>query len=216
MTEQVNVFLEFYKSREYRKCREEIPLPVDTEVSREEEQAFIPKILQLALEAEVPRFYPNDIFGFNRSKKYSGRILPNRWRCGNITCDWMLLIQDGFRPVLSLIKEKLPLADAEAVLFYTAVKNCLDAILAFCEKYRHAAEKEGHVKLSAALARIPMEGASDLYEACLFQKLLIFALRYCFNDHITLGRFDQYMYPYYKKEKERGATEEEILTLLSL
>ena len=54
--------------------------------------------------------------------------------------------------------------------------------------------------LASALSRVPHKSAISLYEACLFQKIIIFALRTAGHDHITLGRFDQYMYPFYKKE----------------
>ena len=42
-------------------------------------------------------------------------------------------------------------------------------------------------------------------------KIIIYSLRASYVHHITLGRFDQYMYPYYVKSIESGSTDADIL-----
>ena len=44
-------------------------------------------------------------------------------------------------------------------------------------------------------------------------KIIIFTLRLYNISHVTLGRFDQYMYPFYKADIEKGISKEEILEL---
>ena len=51
------------------------------------------------------------------------------------------------------------------------------------------------------------------YEALVMMKIMIFALRIAGLWHITLGRFDQYMLPFYKADLARGVSPEEILEL---
>ena len=47
-------------------------------------------------------------------------------------------------------------------------------------------------------------------------KILHFSLRCCPYEHLTLGRFDQYMYRYYLHDVEKGARREELLETLEL
>lgn len=61
-----------------------------------------------------------------------------------------------------------------------------------------------------------MEGAREYYEALVTMRFMQFALRLSRMAHVTLGRFDQYMYPYYKASVEAGAAQEEILELTGL
>ena len=62
---------------------------------------------------------------------------------------------------------------------------------------------------------IATRGAASFYEACQFFRLLNFLLWINDNHHITVGRFDQYMYPYYKHDIEAGIlTEAEAYELL--
>ena len=47
-------------------------------------------------------------------------------------------------------------------------------------------------------------------------KIIIYTIRCAAFGHITLGRFDQYMYSYYLDEIKKGATRDEMLELLEL
>jgi formate C-acetyltransferase len=63
---------------------------------------------------------------------------------------------------------------------------------------------------------VPQNSPASFYEACVFQKILIFALRITKHDHITFGRFDQYMYPYFRADLDRGVSREALFETLEL
>ncbi len=91
----------------------------------------------------------------------------------------------------------------------------IDAVLALSDRYREEALKQGKTELAAVLERVPRYGATSFYEALQFFRILHFALWLEGNYHITVGRFDQYMYPYLKADMDKGLyTEETALELL--
>lgn len=81
------------------------------------------------------------------------------------------------------------------------------------DNYREEAKKSNNDKLYKTLLKIPHNGAEDFYEALVFMKFCIFALRLSGIPHLNLGRFDQYMYPFYLQSRAEGVSEEEIFEL---
>ena len=80
---------------------------------------------------------------------------------------------------------------------------CVDAVLAFADRLE-----------DPALSRTVREGAKTYREALCLLRLLHFVLWVSNTYHNTLGRFDQYMYPYYQADKQAGTlTDEEALHL---
>ena len=112
--------------------------------------------------------------------------------------------------------------------FYRAVLIALDAAMAYANQYaelaREMAAKEDNPKRKQELERIaevcewvPANPARDWWEA-LQSVWMTHLLIHCdvYNLANSLGRFDQYMYPFYKKSviEERTMTREEALELL--
>ncbi len=94
-------------------------------------------------------------------------------------------------------------------------KRMIDAVLDLADRYKEEAVKQGNSELAAVLERVPRYGASGFREALQFFRILHFSLWLEGNYHITVGRFDQYMYPYLKADMEKGLyTEESALELL--
>ena len=94
-------------------------------------------------------------------------------------------------------------------------KKMIDAILHLTKRYKEKAESMGRRDLSKILSRVPAYGAKSFREALQSFRIIHFALWYEGNYHITIGRFDKYMYPFLKNDLEKGVlTEEEALTLL--
>ena len=94
-------------------------------------------------------------------------------------------------------------------------KRVIDAILRLSDRYQKQAQAEGRLELAQILKRIPRYGAESFYEALQFFRILHFSLWLEGNYHNTIGRFDQYMYPYLKRDLEKGLhTEETALALL--
>lgn len=88
-------------------------------------------------------------------------------------------------------------------------KRVIDAIIELADRYCSLAQKEGKNELALVLKRVPRYGATSFYEALQFFRIIHFSLWLEGNYHITVGRFDQYMYPYFKTDIEKGILNEE-------
>lgn len=94
-------------------------------------------------------------------------------------------------------------------------QRSIDAILRLSDRYQEEARRQGREDLVAVLERVPRYGARNFHEALQFFRILHFSLWLEGNYHNTIGRFDQYMYPYLKADLEKGIhTEESAMELL--
>lgn len=226
MTDKVKAFLDELRSREYRKVRvdgdweeaskifEAVPIGLRNAVMTE-----------AMLHREVPYFLPGDRFGFNRTVKE----LPYDWTDkedgskqkqhtfdGNVTPNWKSVMERGLDDVLRQISALSEAADEEQRDFYEAMRRSTEAVLDLADRYRTAAVAEGYEELAVALGQVPHGAARSFYEACVFFKILIFAFRCSGMNHLTFGRFDQYMYDYYAQDLKRGVSHDELLETLEL
>ena len=184
----------------------------ETEQLSIEERRFL--LFQRAIREEKPVFYLNDIFGFNRYRRY----LPDagfNFGFGNITLDFATYLKKGFAGVKEEMESRWEHADEEARKFYGYFFRYYDECLSILERYKQAAVKENNTRFVAALAQVPLRGARDYYEALVSLRFLYFVLRFE-HPHITIGRFDQYMFPYAQASLRSGATLDEILELTEL
>ena len=83
-------------------------------------------------------------------------------------------------------------------------KREIDAIFDLCNRYRAEAERVGRTDVAQVLERIPHKGAQTLREALQFFRILHFSLWLEGCYHNTVGRFDQYMYPYFAGDLAAG------------
>ena len=91
----------------------------------------------------------------------------------------------------------------------------IDAILSLCDRYREEAIRIGREDVAAVLANVPRKGAKTFREALQFFRILHFSLWVEGCYHNTVGRFDQYMYPYFAGDLAAGRlTEVEAETLV--
>lgn len=105
------------------------------------------------------------------------------------------------------------LADIENATEYQ--KRDINAIIFLCDKYKIQAENMGRDDIVSVLERVPRYGARNLREALQFFRILHYSLWLEGNYHNTVGRFDQYMYPYFKQDIENGTyTYNEALELI--
>ncbi|MBE6757542.1 MAG: pyruvate formate-lyase [Ruminococcaceae bacterium] len=218
MTERVQKLKDFILDRSYRATRlnEGVTVTVSGNDTYEDTLA----VTRAIMAKEVPVFYDNDIFGFyTRLPTFATTVSANGerhgYRANNVTPAYDLLIDRGLTAVLEELNARKTTAVGEAHTFYNAAIETLSVMLTYCETYRAAARERGLDCLANALERVPYNTPTSFYEACLFHKILLFFLRQT-NDHVTLGRFDQYMYPYYKTDVARGVSREELLETLEL
>ena len=94
-------------------------------------------------------------------------------------------------------------------------KREIDAIFDLCDRYRAEAERVGRQDVAAVLTNVPRKGATTLREALQFFRILHFSLWLEGCYHNTVGRFDQYMYPYFAGDLAAGRlTEAEAEALI--
>ena len=94
-------------------------------------------------------------------------------------------------------------------------KRAIDSIIALADRYREEAERLGRQDLVGILTQVPRYPARTFREALQFFRILHYSLWLEGNYHVTIGRFDQNMYPYLKEDMEKGLlNEEEALALL--
>ena len=201
MTDKVKRLLKDLKDREYRKMRC-TPTPVDFTPTREDQIGVLRQVVAL----EKPLFYENDSFGFNRYAAHKVRAIA-----GNVTPNYGKILEIGFDGCVDMIRDSMAkTTDPEKLAFGQGMLDAIELSLTIADAYKSAATG----RLGAALQQVPRKGARDFYEALVALKACLYLLRLNFCGHMTLGRFDQYMYPYYEISKAKGMTDEEAQELI--
>ena len=94
-------------------------------------------------------------------------------------------------------------------------KRVIDAIFDLTDRYRAEAEKQGRGERANVLKRVPRYGATSFYEALQFFRIIHFSLWLEGDFHNTVGRFDKYIFPYFKMDMDKGIyNEDSALELL--
>lgn len=218
MSERVKKRLDYLNSHEYRKLRNHEREDLTDETNALPAHMRTAFLFRRACEAEKPVLLgKDDIFGFNR---YHVRLPKNGLfgssHYGNVTVDYERILRGGLSGILAEIEERENGADETARKFYEAGKTCLAACREIAERFRVAAIENGNAVLAAALERVPVFGARNYYEACVMVRFVQYVLRLNGTAHVTLGRFDKYMKPYYDISIKNGVDNDEILELTQL
>jgi len=99
--------------------------------------------------------------------------------------------------------------DDEGILFLESMIMEIDALFGLCERYRVEASRIGREDIAEIFAKVPRKGASTFREALQFFRILHFAL-WCEGEyHNTIGRLDQYLFPYFQADIAEGRLDEE-------
>lgn len=155
----------------------------------------------------------------------------------HIAVDYAAVMAKGLKDFERRTKEaeaKLDLTDYRQLkkyYFYEAIKIVICAVRDFAARYAKLAEKEADAaapkraaelrEMARILRKVPYEKADSFYEAVQSMWLIHLVLQIESNGHsLSYGRMDQYLYPYYKADLERGTVTEasacELLTNLWL
>ena len=166
--------------------------------------------LKAALEAETPVIFPEERIVATRTRPaLPGIFTEEEWRgiesrhfihergyVSNLSPDYERILQEG------LIAQRARLQNGE---YGDSVRMTIDAVLDFARRYREEALRQGQTDIAARLERVPAYGARTFPEALQSLRILHYAM-WCEGEyHNTLGRFDQYMYPYFQRDRESGA-----------
>ncbi len=142
---------------------------------------------------------------------------------GHIVPKHELILEKGFRGIINEAGEKLkqPSLTAENITFYQSVIIVLEGALHFIKRYAglagELAENESDAKRKEELLAIAtmcetlMERpAESFYEGCEVCYLVHMLQMIESNGHsFCYGRFDQYMYPLYRQDVEKGLLSKE-------
>lgn len=145
-------------------------------------------------------------------------------KTGHMTPDFEKALKvglKGIREEVSYEIENLKLSDpmrSKKSAFLRAAAITLDAACAFAQRYADEASRLAEIednperknellRISEICRRVPIQEAQTFHEAC--QVTWFIHLLVCFEEgesHAAFapGRFDQYVYPYYKKSIESG------------
>lgn len=152
----------------------------------------------------------------------------------HLAVNYERLLSDGLKGYEKRTKEMqaaLDFTDPDSIdknVFYKAVLTVIEAVHTFSLRYselakelagteKDAKRKEELLEISRVCAKVPYEPAASFREAIQSVWFIQLILQIESNGHsLSYGRFDQYMYPYYKKDLDEGVmTEEEGLELLT-
>ena len=177
------------------------------------------------LAAERPVIRPLEQIVFLRTVSNSGAIFTDsEWRkikaghfiheagrvC-NICPDYATTIGRGLlaEKEQCLFQMAEPGCSADQAEFYACLVRSIDAVLDLAERYRLEAVRLGRSDVADMLAQVPARGAQTFPEALQALRILHFTL-WCEGEyHLTLGRFDQYLYPYYLADIRAGRLDSE-------
>lgn len=160
------------------------------------------KIVLLRTRITVPEIFTEREYEEIKKEHY----IHEQGKVCNINPSYSMLIDAGFDKKREEIREAL----AEQELsqdkkeYLDALVTVLDLIEEFAGRYREEAERVGNMEAAKVFERIPSKGAENFREALQFLRLIHYCLWCSFNYHNTFGRFDQYLYPYFKKDMENG------------
>jgi len=84
-------------------------------------------------------------------------------------------------------------------------KRAIDALMCLVARYRSAAKEKGLQDIADVLKQVPAYGARNFREALQSMRILNYALWLEGNYHNTIGRFDQYVFPYLQNDLDSGA-----------
>jgi len=141
---------------------------------------------------------------------------------GHVCVQYDKVLSKGYRGIIAEAQaalDKLDVADGDYVqrsnFLYAVIESC-EAVIEYAHRYAtlaaQMAKKESDPvrkreleKIARNCAHVPEFPAEDFHEACQSFWFVQLLLQVESSGHsISPGRFDQYMYPYYKKDMDAG------------
>ena len=141
---------------------------------------------------------------------------------GHVTVKYEEVLAIGYKGIIDKARaelEKCQVGDgnyAKKSNFLNSVIVSCQAVIEYAERYAELASqmaaectdpvrKQELLQISENCSRVPANGATSFYEACQSFWFVQQLLQVESSGHsISPGRFDQYMYPYYKADIDKG------------
>lgn len=230
MTENMKRQLEYIESRKHREFRREL--------TQAELDDILPQIydknlsymrratlrLKLFLEHETPVLLPDTrIHGLRTIIEFPDIYAPGEmeeikkthWvhekgKVTNMAWDVSTVLAEG----LEGRRQRLENGKKQDPEFVECVNETIDFTEAFADRYAEALIAAGNKEHGEMISRVIRNGAETMLEALQLFRLLHFTLWASWCYHNTVGRFDQWLYPYYQADKAKGMTDEEALEII--
>ncbi|NHJ13784.1 MAG: glycyl radical protein [Candidatus Thorarchaeota archaeon] len=148
---------------------------------------------------------------------------------GHFIVDYRRVIHEGLDTILKEVSDLGEKADPCRREFYQAVEISLGAVIRFAGRFSKAAmemakneqddtRREELKEISRICARVPAQPATSFHEALQSFWFIHLLVQTESNGHsVSIGRFDQYVYPFYSSDLRHGKlTREKTLELLEM
>ncbi len=153
---------------------------------------------------DVPGIYTEQEWETVKSKHFIHEL----GYLSNICADYKTTIACGLGAQKKKAQERLEKCvnenDVQGTEFLKAVISSIDAVLDLAKRYKAEAEKIGRDDIAQTLAQVPENGARNFREMLQFFRILHYTLWAEGEYHNTIGRFDQFAFPYLKADMEKG------------
>ena len=221
MTERIRILREYQWARRHHAFRQNLQVdPAPYRAADMPDYARTARRLSLALSLERPVLLPGELIACTRTvpalpgiygdeewaRITAAHFIHERGNVCNLSPDYASVIAGG------LLALRARLTDSP---YHAAMRESIDAVLDLARRYREAALAAGDEALAQVLARVPAHGARTLREALQSLRILHFAM-WCEGDyHNTLGRLDQTLMPYLRRDLDAGTlTQDEAFELI--
>jgi pyruvate-formate lyase len=211
-------------NKKHHACRQEMDAGISEEFTSEDMPLSKRSVKRTVwvLEHEKPVILPFERIVCTRTiKRIPGIYTKKEWdkikdkhyihesgKVCNICSDFATVLDIGLEGLREKIKVSAAMCGQsgdETGIDYLGDMTCMiDAAENFAERYADAACEAGHVDIAEILRKVPKYGAQSFHEALQSFRIIHFILWCSGNYHNTIGRFDQYMYPYLAKDLKNG------------
>lgn len=230
MTDKIKRQLEFIEGRKHRAYRRNLN---DSQWKAIEKEICNPSLsyierttlrLKAFLEIETPVILPDtDIHGlrtiidfpdiYNEGEMdeiQKEHYVHEKGKITNLAWDVENVLKEG----LEGRRKRLLDGEKRDTEFCRCAQETIDISIAFADKYAAALEEAGKVEDAETLRRIIRNGAETMKEALQLFRMLHFILWASSCYHNTVGRFDMWLYPFYKADKANGMSDDEALEII--
>ena len=158
---------------------------------------------------EIPEIFSESEWNSIR-KRYR---IHEQGKVSNINPGYSLLLDVGTEKkreeVIASIQHHEANENGDGVAYLRMLLKVLDLIEDFADAYREKAREVGNETVAESFSIIPRQRPKTFLQALQFFRLIHFCLWSSYNYHNTIGRFDQYMYPYYRQDMDTGIVDRE-------
>lgn len=153
--------------------------------------------------AQFPDIYADG----EKERLFAGHFIHEQGRVCNISSDYAGVLAEGLLARRAQAEKTLGEGRGDRDFLEAAIET-IDAVIAFADRYAQQLDDADDFKHAMRY------GPKDFLNALRMLRILHMALWASNVYHNTLGRFDQYMWPYLKADLDRGMREEDALELL--